>query len=298
MIGAAPQPVAGAARGAVPPAAEALVRAERAGEVLVLTLQRAPVNAINDELLAQLEAVLDQVEADDTLAVLHLRSACKVFSAGADLALIRSCVATAQGREAMLGTVRRMQRVFGRIEALECVTLAELGGAALGGGFELALACDLRIAADDVRVGLPEAGLGLLAAAGGTQRLTRLVGHGLARRLILGAETPRAAEAARLGLVQWAVPREQLAEEAAALARRYGAMPRVAFAENKRCIALAGVPGGVGFAAEIEATRRLYQDPETRRRVAAFLDRSVPKSAVDDRPVERGTANPKEGSTS
>ncbi|MFO1295949.1 MAG: enoyl-CoA hydratase-related protein [Rubrivivax sp.] len=90
----------GAARAAVEPMGAApgslatetqsqLVRAERTGEVLVLTLQRAPVNAINDELLAQLEAVLDAVEADDTLAVLHLRSACKVFSAGADLALIR-----------------------------------------------------------------------------------------------------------------------------------------------------------------------------------------------------------------
>lgn len=277
----AAQPVPSAAAPAST-TAEPLVRAERTGEVVVLTLQRAPVNAFNDELLAQLEAVLDQIEADGTLAVLHLRSACKVFSAGADLALIRSCVASAHGREAMLGTVRRMQRAFARIEALECVTLAELGGAALGGGFELALACDLRIAASEARVGLPEARLGLLPAAGGTQRLTRLVGHGVARRLILGAETPDGAEAQRLGLVQWAVPRERLTAEAAALAQRYGAMPRLAFAENKRCIALAGVPGGAGFAAEIEATRRLYQDPETKRRVSAFLD--------------RGTVNPKERS--
>lgn len=261
-----------------------LVATQRSGGVLVVTLQRAPVNAINDALLAQLEAVLDEVEADDALAVLHLRSACKVFCAGADLSLIRSCVATAQGREAMLATVRRMQRVFARLEALDCVTLAELGGAALGGGFELALACDLRIAADDVRVGLPEVGLGLLPAAGGTQRLTRLVGHGLARRLILGAETPTGNEAQTLGLVQWAVPRERLADEAAALARRYGAMPRLAFAENKRCIALAGVPGEVGYAAEIDATRRLYQHPETKRRVAAFLDKRV----------DAGANNPKE----
>jgi len=265
-------------------AAAPLIVAQRSGTVLVVTLQRAPVNAINDALLAQLEAVLDEVEADDTLAVLHLRSACKVFCAGADLALIRSCVATAQGRETMLATVRRMQRVFARLEALDCVTLAELGGAALGGGFELALACDLRIAATEARVGLPEVGLGLLAAGGGTQRLTRLVGHGLARRLILGAETPAGDEAQALGLVQWAVPRERLADEAAALARRYGAMPRLAFAENKRCIALAGVPGEVGYAAEIDATRRLYQHPETKRRVAAFLDKRV----------DAGAANPKE----
>lgn len=261
-----------------------LISTQRSGAVLVVTLQRAPVNAINDALLAQLEAVLAEVEADETLAVLHLRSVCKVFCAGADLALIRSCVATAQGREAMLATVRRMQRVFARLEALDCVTLAELGGAALGGGFELALACDLRVAAAEARVGLPEVGLGLLAAGGGTQRLTRLVGHGLARRLILGAETPTGQEAQALGLVQWAVPRERLADEAAALARRYGAMPRLAFAENKRCIALAAVPGEVGYAAEIDATRRLYQHPETKRRVAAFLDKRV----------DAGAHNPKE----
>lgn len=255
-----------------------LLSTERAGDVLVLTLARAPVNAINDELLAQLEAVLDEVESDQALAVLHVRSACGVFCAGADLALIRSCMATAQGRDAMVAVVRRMQRVFARLEALDCVTIAELGGATLGGGFELALACDLRIAADDARIGLPEAGLGLLAAGGGTQRLTRLVGHGLARRLILGAETVDGRQAQQLGLVQWAVPRERLAGEARALALRYGAMPRLAFAENKRCIALAGVPGDVGFAAEIDATRRLYQHPETKRRVAAFLDkRANPK---------------------
>ena len=252
-----------------------LIDTARSGNVLVVTLERAPVNAINDAWLSHLEAVLDDVEADDTLAVLHLRSALKVFCAGADLALIRSCMATAQGRETMLAVVRRMQRVFARLEALDCVTIAELGGATLGGGFELALACDLRIAADDAPIGLPEAGLGLLAAGGGTQRLTRLVGHGLARRLILGAEVLNGAQAQALGLVQWALPRARLAGEACALARRYGAMPRLAFAENKRCIALAGAAGDIGFSAEIDATRRLYQHPETKRRVSAFLERSA-----------------------
>jgi enoyl-CoA hydratase/carnithine racemase len=168
-----------------------------------------------------------------------------------------------------------MQQLFSRIEAAPLVTLAEIGGAALGGGFELALACDLRIVAAEARIGLPEAGLGLLPGAGGTQRLTRLVGRGLAHRLILGAETPTGAEALGLGLVQWAVPRAELAAAARALAQRLAALPRHALAENKRCIELAGVPGDSGYAAEVEGTRRLYQDPETRRRVSAFLDRSA-----------------------
>jgi enoyl-CoA hydratase/carnithine racemase len=252
-----------------------LVARCRVGDALVVTLQRAPVNAINDELLAQLDAVLDEAEADERIAVLHLRSALKVFCGGADLGLIRSSVATPQGRNEMVTIVQRMQRVFARLENVGCVTLAELGGATVGGGFELALACDWRIAAHEARIGLPEAGLGLLAAGGGTQRLTRLVGPGIARRLILGAETVGGVEAERLGLVQWSVPAAQLADAARALALRCAAMPRLALAENKRCIALASAPHGDGFAAEIAATRRLYEHPETRRRVSAFLDKSA-----------------------
>jgi enoyl-CoA hydratase len=251
------------------------VHVERCGAVLRLTLDRAPVNAFDGTLLARLDAALGQAEADDGVAVLHLRSAHKAFCAGADLALIRHSISTPQGLDAMLATVQGLQRVFARLEALPCLTLAELGGAALGGGFELALACDWRIAAHEARLGLPEAGLGLLAAAGGTQRLTKLVGPGLARRLLLGAETVGGEQALALGLVQWSVPRAGLAAAAQALAERAATVPRHTMAENKRCIALAMAVQGDGYAAEIAATRRLYEHPETRRRVSAFIDRSA-----------------------
>jgi len=251
---------------------QSFVRTRRVDGVLIATLARAPVNAIDAALLAQLEAVVDAAYGDPTVGVLHLRSAQKVFCAGADLALMRDCFATAAGTEAMVALVQRMQRLFARIESSPCTTIAEVAGAALGGGFELALACDLRIAAREARVGLPEAQLGLLPAAGGTQRLARLCGPAVARRLILGAETLDGSDAERLGLVHWAVPRERLEEQARELALRYAAIPRAAIAENKRCIALAYTPGGEGFVAEIAATKRLYQNAETRRRVAAFLD--------------------------
>ncbi|MFT3820763.1 MAG: enoyl-CoA hydratase/isomerase family protein [Rubrivivax sp.] len=250
----------------------ALLHEERRGGALVLTLDRPPVNAFDDALLARLDAALGRAEANEGIAVLHLRSARQVFCAGADLALIRSSIATPQGLDRMLATVQGMQRVFARLEQLPCVTLAELGGAALGGGFELALACDWRIAAHEARLGLPEAGLGLLAAGGGTQRLTRLLGPGPARRLLLGAETLTGEQALALGLVQWSVPRAALPAAAQALAERAAALPRAALAENKRCIALAAAAQGDGYAAEIAATRRLYENPETRRRVSAFLD--------------------------
>lgn len=253
--------------------ANPVVEWQVADGVCVVTLARPPVNALDAALLAQLDAALDAAQVDRGVSVLHLRSALKVFGAGADLALMQRAFADPAGPQEMLAVVRRMQQVFARLEALPLVTLAEIGGAALGGGFELALACDLRIAAHEARIGLPEAGLGLLPGAGGTQRLTRIVGESVARRLILGAETVDGAEAARLGLVHWAVPRGGLAAAAAVHARRLAALPRHALAANKRCIALAGQPGESGYAEELAATARLYDHPETRRRVTAFLDR-------------------------
>jgi len=246
---------------------------ERHGHVLRATLDRPPVNAIDDALLAALEGAVQQAVDDQRISVLHLRSAQRTFCAGADLAYMRDCFDREHGTETMLGMVQRMQRLFARLEAAPLVTLAEIGGAALGGGFELALACDLRIAADEARLGLPEVGLGLLPGAGGTQRLTRLVGTGVARRLILGAETLTGAQAAPLGLVQWALPRAELAAQAEAIVARLAGLPRHALAANKHCIELAAEPGDAGYAEEIQATRRLYDDPETRRRVTNFLNR-------------------------
>ncbi|HEY7726055.1 MAG TPA: enoyl-CoA hydratase-related protein, partial [Anaeromyxobacteraceae bacterium] len=165
-----------------------------------------------------------------------------------------------------------LQRLLARIEALPLATLAEVGGAALGGGLELALACDLRVAAAEARVGLPEVGLGLVPGAGGTQRLTALCGPAVARRLILGAEVVGGAEAADLGLVHWAVPRAGLAAFAEGVADRLAALPRAAVAEAKSCIAARADPARDGFEEELAATRRLLlHEPETRSRVEAFL---------------------------
>jgi enoyl-CoA hydratase/carnithine racemase len=246
---------------------------ERLGPVLVATLSCPPVNALDEALIEALGGALDQALADAKTAVLHLRSSQRAFCAGADLALLRACLDTAKGRETMVRVVERMQRLFARLEDAAVVTLAEIGGAAMGGGLELALACDLRVAAVEATLGLPEAGLGLLPAAGGTQRLARLCGEATAKRLILGAEAIDGAEALRMGVVQWARPRAELAEWTRALAERIAQLPRTALAAGKRCIAAQRDPGRDGFAEEIAATRDLYDDPETHRRVAAFLAR-------------------------
>jgi len=252
-----------------------MLATERIGRVMVATLSRPPVNALDGKLVARLDAALDEADADPEITVLHIRSDQKVFCAGADLALMRSRFDTPEGREAMLELVRRMQRVFARFENAAIVTLAEIGGAAMGGGLELALACDLRVAALDARLGLPEVRLGLIPAAGGTQRLTRLCGEGVAKRLILGAEVIDGAEALRLGLVQWSRPHDQLADWTRGLAAHLAEMPKAALGAGKRCVTAQRDPTCDGFAAEVSATRQLYDDPETRRRVSEFLAKST-----------------------
>ena len=242
------------------------------GPLAVLTLARPPVNAIDELWLDRMESALEALEHADAVAVLLLRSSERAFCAGADLALMGSRFASVEGRAQMVGYVRRLQAAYARLERLPQATLAEIGGAALGGGLELALACDLRIAAHDARLGLPEARLGLLPGAGGTQRLTRIAGEALAKRLILRGEIIEGREAAALGLVQWALPGAELAARARSIVAELAALPAPALASCKRCIAVA-VRGEDGYEAEVQGTASLLASAETQRRVREFLEK-------------------------
>lgn len=242
-----------------------------AGSIATLTLGRPPVNAISPEWITIFGRRLDDLEARSDWHVLHVRSDQKVFCAGADLAQVREYFEAADGPDRMMSYVAAIQRLYVRIEQLPQVTLAEIGGAAMGGGFELALACDLRIAANEAKLGLPEARLGLLPGAGGTQRLARLCGRALAARMILSAETLDGATAAALGVVHWAAPRAELPARAAEIARRVAELPASALAACKACLAASAEPGRGGYFDELEHTRRQLLDPETQRRVREFL---------------------------
>lgn len=248
---------------------------ERNGAVAVVTISRPPANALNEELVSRLEAALEQVTADEAVSVLHIRTDQKIFCGGADLDFMQTCFSTPKGPDVMLELVRRMQRLFDRIEAAPVVSIAEIGGAALGGGFELALACDLRVAAIEAKMGLPEVRLGLIPGAGGTQRLARLCGHAVAKRLILGAEVVDGAQAERLGMVQYSQPRQQLAEWTRDLASRLGGLSRAAMAAAKSCIAAQGHPTRDGSAEEIACTKSLYYNLDTRRKISEFLNRNA-----------------------
>lgn len=246
---------------------------EVSGRVMGVTMDRAPVNAINREWLEAFGGVLDQVQSQPEVGVLVVRSSQRTFSAGADLKLMRECFATPQGPDDMVETVRRMQRLYDRIESLPQVVIAEIGGSALGGGFELALACDLRVAAEDISLGLPEARLGLLPGAGGTQRLTRLCGPGVARRLILTAEVVSGSQAVGLGLVQWAVPAADLGARVQEIANHVASMSPAALAACKRCFAAIDANLEAGMLIELLETHRLFNNSDTRQRVSAFLTR-------------------------
>ncbi len=205
--------------------------------------------------------------------MLHLRSDQKVFCAGADLKEVRERFDAADGPDRMYAYVAGIQRLYARIEQLPQVTLAEIGGAAMGGGLELALACDLRIAALEAKLGLPEARLGLIPGAGGTQRLTRLCGRSAASRLILGAEVIDGADRARSrrramgGAARRARAARRRARRAAS-----PSFPAAALARQQslhRRGGRAGRPAAISL--ELEATRRLSDRSGNAERVAAFL---------------------------
>ena len=244
----------------------------------VLLLDRPPANAINAEWLTAFHAALDALHARPDIAVLHLRSARRMFSAGADLRLMAESLNSPAGADAMLSVAEGMQRAFDRLAAVPQVTVAEVGGAALGGGLEMALACDLRFVADEAVVGLPEARLGLLPGAGGTQRLASLCGAALAKRLIFGTETVQGADAVRLGIAQWHAPASELPTLVRQHVLALASLPAAALAACKRCIDLATPPQQAGYLAELFETRRLYGSESTRALVHAFITKGQSSS--------------------
>src|SRR5499427_5293674 len=242
-----------------------------ADRIATVTLNRPPVNAFHAGMFAAFNGILDELSARTDFTVLHIRSALKVFSGGADLAEVETRFAGPDKMDAAVRTTRPFHELFQRISDLPQVTLAEIGGAAMGGGYELALACDLRIAANEAKLGLPEVGLGLLPGGGGTQRLTWIAGPAVAARMILAADSVDGKTARELGMLQWAVPRRSLEAEANRIAQRLAGLPPLSLAACKVCIRLARDPERNGFAAETEWTGRLLASEETQRRVGDFL---------------------------
>ncbi|MFO7171784.1 MAG: enoyl-CoA hydratase-related protein [Bacillota bacterium] len=240
----------------------------------VVTLDRPPVNALSRQVLAELDEALRDLEAREEVRAVVIRGAGpRAFAAGADITEFPQ-VRPEEAAE----LARQGQAVFNRIEALPKPVIAAVHGYALGGGCELALACDFRIAAESARFGQPEINLGIIPGYGGTQRLARLVGPARAKWICLTGEMIPAAEALRIGLCDQVVPDEELLPAATALAAKLaGKAPRAA-ALIKRAIQ-EGLGRSLAEGLELEAQLfgQVFATADAREGVAAFLEKRQPR---------------------
>ncbi len=250
------------------------VLCEREGAVAVITLNRPDkLNALNAELLGELDALLASLAAasgPEAVSCAILTGAGeKAFAAGADIAAMLP-MSTEQGRAfSEMG-----HRVCSRLEKAPFPVLAAVNGFALGGGCELALACDFIYASDKAKLGQPEVNLGIIPGFGGTQRLARRVGIGRARELCYTGDTVNAEEALRIGLVNVVVPHAELLTKARDTAAKIASKGRLALAQCKRVLYTgADVPLEVANALETQSFAMLFGTEDRAEGMKAFLEK-------------------------
>lgn len=243
---------------------------ERDGAVAILAVNRPEKrNALNSQVRAELLAALDALRDDASVRVLVITGVGeKAFVAGADIGEFAERTPLQQ-RAAMTG-----RRVFDEVAAYPKPVIAMINGFCLGGGCELALGCDVRIAADTARLGQPEINLGIIPGGGGTQRLPRVVGMGQAMRLVLSGELIDAAEALRIGLVDVVHPAAELRERTLEFARGMAAKSPVALQMAKSAVrAAAEMPLSAGLTYETELFVTCFASDDKREGVSAFLEK-------------------------
>ncbi len=247
-----------------------MIEERREGSTVVLTINRPQaLNALNSAVLQQLEQAVARVAADAAVRVLVLTGAGKSFVAGADIAEMATLDPIQARAFSAFGA-----RVFRALELLDKPVIAAVNGFALGGGCELAMAADIRLASQKAKFGQPEVGLGIIPGFSGTQRLTRLVGVAKAKELIYSGKIISAAEAAAIGLVNQVYEPEQLFSAALELASQIAA-------QSPAAVALAKTAIGRGADLDIEAGMELESDlfalcfagPDQREGMAAFREK-------------------------
>jgi len=231
------------------------------------------LNALNPDVLRDLEQVVATCEEDDSIRLVVLKGNDKAFVAGADI----DSMATRDIRSAYEVTDLTM-RVQERLADLQKPTIAAISGYALGGGCELALCCDFRIAADNAVLGQPEITLGIIPGGGGTQRLSRLVGLGLATELIFTGEMITADRAERIGLINKIVPLSQLETEVQALAFKLMKQPVLALRAAKTAIRKGlNVSLKEGLQLEQDLFCMLFGTEDQKEGMTAFVEKREPK---------------------
>jgi enoyl-CoA hydratase len=257
--------------------AEVPARQPRTGEpiphVVLLTLNRpSALNALNSALMTDLVARLHALEADPECHVVVIRGAGeRAFAAGAD---IREMAGLSPAGLAAANPFARWEEVA----RIRIPIIAAVRGYALGGGCELAMACDMIVAGDDAQFGQPEVNLGIIPGAGGTQRLTRAIGKARTMELILTGRTIGAREAESLGLLTTVVPAAETMSAALELAARVAAQPRQAVVAAKQAIARAGeLPLSAGLELERTLINVLFASDDKIEGMAAFLEKRPPR---------------------
>jgi enoyl-CoA hydratase len=247
---------------------------ERRGAVALLTLNRPDaLNALDRATLEALAARLAEVAADATLRALVLTGEGRAFAAGADIAEMRGLTPTQAEAFAALG-----HATFAALEALPLPAIAAVNGFALGGGCELACACDWIYAAEGARFGQPEVNLGILPGFGGTARLARRVGPGWARELVLTGAPIGADEALRIGLANRVVPADELLATALAVGETIAAKGPLAVAQAKR-VMVEGQDADARVAGALERTAfgLVFASDDRAEGMAAFLEKRDPE---------------------
>jgi len=250
---------------------ETTVRLAFEGTTAILTVDRPrALNALNTATLEQIEEALAALAKKPELRALIVTGAGeKAFVAGADIAQMLTLTL-----EQSLAFAARGHRVFDSLERLHCPTLAAVNGFALGGGCELALACDLIYASENAKFGLPEVSLGIIPGFGGTQRLSRLVGRARAKELIFTGDMLDAARAKEIGLALEVVPAGQLLAHCHAVIARIAKKGPLAVARAKRVIAEgADIPLAQANQLEREAFAELFPSADRSEGMKAFLEK-------------------------
>ena len=251
------------------------LRVERLGATVVLTVDRPAVrNAIDPDVVDRLDAAVAQIADDPTVRAVVLAGAGgTAFVSGADLGFLRA--ATDAEATAML---ERVEALLDRLEALPVLVVAAVSGACLGGGMELCVATDVRVAEEHATFSFRHAAMGLSTAWGGTTRLARLVPRGAAARLLLTATTIDAAEALRLGLVDEVVPRGGARARALELGEAAAAVSPRSLAALKRTLAAAyGSDEPTSRAAERAELAALWAAPDRHEALRAFFESRPPR---------------------
>ena len=240
------------------------------GGVGVLTIDRPrALNALNDQVIRELDQTLDQIDPDEVRCIIVRGSGEKAFVAGADIAQMSTLTQQEGQSFGKLGN-----NVFRKLETLPVPTIAAVCGFALGGGCELAMSCDIRICSDTAVFGQPETGLGITPGFGGTQRMARLIGPGMAKQLIYSARNIKAEEALRIGLVNAVYPVEELMPAAEKLAQAIAKNAPIAVRACKQAIN-EGLQTDMDRALEIEESLfgSCFETEDQREGMSAFLEK-------------------------